>query len=254
MNSPSPVPGIRDSRTFHARWKGSVTSGRSAVGMPTPSSSMATWSRSPSMRAEMVTTPAGGPYLKALPTTLSRIWPTRAPSTSIGGRSSGRSTTSRSARSVPARSPRRRVGERHEQDRCPLQDERVRLEVGHVQDLAHERGEAPGHLVDLLDVLALLARLQVEVEQGLRVPSDERQRRAQFVADGGNEALAQLLERARRADVTQDAGRSRASASLRSAGRCAQGHGRVPAGDHRPGHRRHRGSPSRDRSPGARIP
>ena len=36
--------------------------------------------------------PSAGPYLKAFSTRFSRIWPTRAASTSSGGRSSGRST------------------------------------------------------------------------------------------------------------------------------------------------------------------
>ena len=47
MNSPRPVPGIRDSRTFQARWNGSVTSPRSASGTPTPSSSTVTASHAP---------------------------------------------------------------------------------------------------------------------------------------------------------------------------------------------------------------
>ena len=159
MNSPRPVPGIRDSRTFQARWKGSVTSGRSAAGMPTPSSSMATWSHVAVDRAPRWSRArSGGPYLKALPTRFSRIWPTRAPSTSIGGQVVGQVDDQPvGAGRDAARSPRSRVDEGREQDRRPLEDERVRLQVGHVEDLADERGQALGHLVDALDVGALLA-------------------------------------------------------------------------------------------------
>ena len=50
MYRPSPVPGIRDSRTFQARWNGSVTRPRSASGMPTPASSTVTASHGPRPR------------------------------------------------------------------------------------------------------------------------------------------------------------------------------------------------------------
>ena len=161
MNRPRPVPGMRDSRTFQARWNGSVTSGRSVSGMPTPSSS--TVDRQPlARRPRPDRRPARpvGPYLKALPTRFSRIWPTRGPSTSSGGRSSGRSTTRRSARPVASRSPRSRLTSDDEQDRRALEDQRVGLQVGHVQDLADERRQPARDLVDALEVVALLRRVR----------------------------------------------------------------------------------------------
>ena len=48
--------------------------------------------------------------------------------------------------------------ERREQDRRALQDQRIGLQVGHVEDLPDERRQAVGHLVDALDVGALLSR------------------------------------------------------------------------------------------------
>ena len=68
MNSPSPVPRIRDSRTFHARWKGSVTSARSDSGTPTPSSSTVTASHRPSALAATTTGLSSDAYFRALPT------------------------------------------------------------------------------------------------------------------------------------------------------------------------------------------
>ena len=50
-------------------------------------------------------------------------------------------------------------------------------------------------LVDPLEVGALLLRLELEVQQRLGVPADQRERRPQLVADGRDEPLAQLLER-----------------------------------------------------------
>src|SRR2546425_1357545 len=45
------------------------------------------------------------------------------------------------------------------------------------------------------------------MEERLGVSADERQRRAQLVADGGDKALAQLLQRADRGEVAEDRGR-----------------------------------------------
>ena len=42
------------------------------------------------------------------------------------------------------------------------------------------------------------------MEERLGIAADERERRPQLVADGRDEALAQLLERADGADVAQD--------------------------------------------------
>ena len=72
-----------------------------------------------------------------------------------------------------------------------------------------ERRQAAGDLVDPLEVGALLGRVELEVEQRLGVAADERQRRAQLVADRRDEPLAQLLEGADRADVADDRGRLR---------------------------------------------
>src|SRR5919199_2135689 len=109
MYRPSPVPWMRDSRTLRARWNGSSTRVRSASGMPTPSSSTVAVSQSVDAVALMVIGVPGGAYLRALPTRFSSTCPTRAASTSSGGRSSAKAVTRRPSWPVAARSPRRRA-------------------------------------------------------------------------------------------------------------------------------------------------
>ena len=89
-------------------------------------------------------------------------------------------------------------------DRCPLQDERVSVQVGDVEDLVDQRAQARGDAVDPLHVLTLLLRWQLEVEDRLGIAADEGERRSELVADGRDEALAELLERPDRADVAED--------------------------------------------------
>ena len=67
--------------------------------------------------------------------------------------------------------------------------------MGDVEDLVDECRQPAGRLIDALDVLALLLRVEVEVEQRLGVAADERERRPQLVADGRDEPFAQLFER-----------------------------------------------------------
>ena len=113
--------------------------------------------------------------------------------------------------------------------------------MGDVEDLVDERRQAAGGLVDPLDVVALLGRVELEVEERLGVAADERQRRPQLVADGRDEPFAQLLERPDGADVAQDRGRPDVAAAPTGA-RTA-----IAAGDAGPAARRRRGPPSRGR-------
>ena len=66
--------------------------------------------------------------------------------------------------------------------------------MGHVQDLADERRQPVGQLVDPLEVLALGGGIQLEMEERLGVAADQRERRPELVADRRHESLAQLLE------------------------------------------------------------
>ena len=68
------------------------------------------------------------------------------------------------------------------------------------------------------------------MQQRLGVAADERERCPKLVADRGHEALAQLLERADRADVADDRGRPRAAPRVLP-GRRAERHRRVAARD-----------------------
>ena len=96
-----PVPGIRDSRTFQARWNGSMTRARSASGMPTPSSSTVTASQ-PSVDARPRRRPATRPARTSGRCRRGSRGParSRAESTSIGGRSVGQ-VQRRAGRSSP---------------------------------------------------------------------------------------------------------------------------------------------------------
>ena len=160
---------MRDSRTFQARWNGSVTRPRSASGTPTPSSSTVTASHAPSTAAPITIGLPSGAYLRALPTRLESTWPTRPTSTSSGGRSAGAVDDEPlgAARDIElAAQPR---DERRERRRRSLEDQRVGLEVRHVEHLVDERGQPAAGLVDALDVGALLVRLELEVQQRLGV-------------------------------------------------------------------------------------
>src|SRR5260370_467575 len=66
MYRPRPVPGILDSRTFQARWKGSSTRPRSSSGTPTPSSSTVAHSQPSLTDAPIVTGDPAGAYFNAL--------------------------------------------------------------------------------------------------------------------------------------------------------------------------------------------
>ena len=209
MNSPRPVPGIRDSRTFQARWNGSVTSGRS-VGRD-PDALVVDRDLEPlsvDCRAQGHG-PVRGPVLERVSDEVLKDLPDPRPVDlerwEVGRHLDDQAIGPAGGFQV-APQP---ADDRREQDRRTLEDQRVRLKVRHVEDLADQRGEALGDLIDPSEVLALLLGAEFEVQERLRVPPDQRQRRPQFVADGGNEPLAQLLERPDRADVAEDRGRPR---------------------------------------------
>ena len=208
MNSPSPVPGIRDSRTFHARWNGSVTSGRSVAGIPTPSSSTATSSHAPVDPRAEGHEPVGRPVLEGVPDEVLEDLADARP-VDLERRQVVRQlddeAVGATGRLEVAPQP---ADERGEQHRRTFEDERIGLEMRDVEDLADERREALGDLVDAFEVVPLLPWFEVEVQQRLRVAADERQRRPQLVAHRRHEALAQLLEGPDGADVPQDGRRA----------------------------------------------
>ena len=105
--------------------------------------------------------------------------------------------------------------ERREGRGSTLQDQRIGLEVGHVEDFIDERGQPATRLVDPFHVRPLLLGPELEVEDGLGVAADQRERRPQLVADGGHEPLAQFLEGVDRADIAQDRGRARLTTGRR---------------------------------------
>ena len=104
--------------------------------------------------------------------------------------------------------------ERREGRRLALERERVRVEVGDVEDLGDESRQPVGDTVDTFDVGAFRRGIQVEVEEGVGVPPDQGERRAELVADRRDEALAELLECTDGADVAQDRGRRSPRARL----------------------------------------
>ena len=213
MNSPRPVPGMRDSRTFQARWNGSVTSARSRLGDADALVVDGHGERAVRTLAPTIDGRAVRGVLERIADEVRRA-PGRCARRrrrAAAGRP-GASTTSRSASPATSRSPRSRATSAARRRRRALEDQRVGLQVGHVEDLVDERGQAARGLVDALDVGALLLRREVQVEDRLGVPADERERRAQLVADGRDEPLAQLLEGSRGADVAQDRGRPHAAA------------------------------------------
>ena len=145
-----------------------------------------------------------------------------------------------------ARSPRNRATSAAEGRPRAIEDERVGLEVGHVEDLVDERGQAAARFVDAFDVGALLVGVEVEVEERLGVAADEGQWRAQLVADRGDEPLAQFLQRADRADVAQDRRRPARRSRRRPWPRSCRRPGPAPPARHGPptprrrsGRRRH---------------
>src|SRR5256885_1130571 len=98
-----------------------------------------------------------------------------------------------------------------------VEDQWIGLEMSDVQDFLHQCGESLRGLVDSLQVMPLLAGLELQMQEGVGVTPNERQRCSELVADGGDESFAQLLERSNRRDVTQD--RRRTNATTRLAGR-----------------------------------
>ena len=127
-------------------------------GTPTPSSSTVTASHAPSTSAPMTIGLPSGAYLRALPTRFDRTWPTRATSTS----------TRRQVDRAVDDQPFRAAGDRElaaqprdegiERRRRSLEDQRIGLQVGHVEDLVDERRQPAARLVDALDVGPLLRR------------------------------------------------------------------------------------------------
>ena len=142
MYSPRPVPGMRDSRTFQARWNGSVTSARSASGMPTPSSSTVTASHSPSTRGPDDDRRAVRRVLQGVADEV-REDLADAADVDVDRRAGRRaaSTTSRACVAGDGQVAAQPRDERRERRRRALEDQRVGLEVGHVEDLVDERGE-----------------------------------------------------------------------------------------------------------------
>ena len=142
MNRPRPVPGIRDSRTFQARWNGSVTSARSASGTPTPSSSTVTASHGPSVVALDDDRRAVRRVLERVADEVRQDL-ADARDVDVDRRQVGRRRPDEAIRAAGDREvaaqPR---DERRERGRRSLEDERIGLEVGDVEDLVDERRQA----------------------------------------------------------------------------------------------------------------
>ena len=138
--SPSPVPGIRDSRTFQARWNGSRTSSRSVVGdRRRPRRRRSTTSQSPSAVAPTTT---GDPVRRVLQRVADEVLQHPPDAARVDVDVGGRSPAARSQTGVVARE--RKVAaqprdERRERDRSALEDQRIGVEMGDVEDLVDER-------------------------------------------------------------------------------------------------------------------
>ena len=76
----------------------------------------------------------------------------------------------------------------------PVENQLVAVEPADVDDLVDEDARPPDGVPDPLEVPLPLVGVEAEVEQALGVAADQRQRRAQLVADRGDERALELVE------------------------------------------------------------
>src|SRR5437879_8399 len=93
--------------------------------------------------------------------------------------------------------------QRREQDRAALEDQWIGLQMSDVQDFLHQCGESLGGLVDSLQVMPLLAGLELPMQEGVGGTPNARQPCSALVADGGEEYFEHGLERWSRRGVLQ---------------------------------------------------
>ena len=143
MNSPRPVPGIRDSRTFQARWNGSVTSAPVRL---RDADALVVDGRRPATRPSAVAPSTTGlPSGRVLERVADEVREDLADARDVDlerrqvvGRVDDEPVGAAGDREVAAQ-PR---DERRERRRRPLEDQRVGLQVRDVEDLVDERGQA----------------------------------------------------------------------------------------------------------------
>ena len=145
MYSPRPVPGIRDSRTFQARWNGSRTRRRSASrdadALVVDGDDGAAVAVDPATD-RTIGAPAGAVLQGVADEVLEHLADPAA--VDVDRRQVGRQVDDEPAHRWPrhARSPRSRATSDGERDRRPLEDQRVGIEMGDVEDLVDERRRA----------------------------------------------------------------------------------------------------------------
>src|SRR5438309_1700006 len=76
--------------------------------------------------------------------------------------------------------------------------------MGNIEDLFDERRQSLRGLVDPLQIVASLTRLQIQMQERVGVPANKGQRSPELMTDRRDEPLAELIEGPKCRDVAQD--------------------------------------------------